>query len=533
MDEAGLIAAIESAPDDDAALLAYGDYLRDAGDPRGPLVASGVKPKPAQLKALVGTLGAFGASVKFEKWRHGFADHVRLIADDEKHALQLIEAIAVHPSTRFVRTLELVILGKRRSYSGVDARLAELARPKTLTSLTLGKPGDHALSPAVLAAFPRVGAAPRRSWDEVVAAVRAVRGAGPGFANEPIGVVSLPLASAELVRGLAAEINRKQPLGLCARLVEECTPAQLADLSAALITAWTLHGEDARDAWVYEAAARFGGADAARLIGRRIATLSHARAEHAIDALARIEHPLALLELFEASRHWTARGERAEAALERRVRDVPGALAHAGSDPRCAGATRERFGELDARAIEHLMVTGWSAPLATVRMWFAGERAAQLVWQGGDVAFALDGDRTISHDGSVVEIAPQQTVTLVHVADPEVGDVAAWRAWQTNAPFEQLARTAPPHASLEDLEHIVRTHGVDIEALRARGYRNGGFKTDDTKEELHFVKTHRYRGQCYSLTIALVGARSVVGPRTMPAVVRFEIARDLYSRTAR
>ena len=290
-----------------------------------------------------------------------------------------------------------------------------------------------------------------------------------------------------------------------------------------------MHGEDAADAWVYEAAARFGGADAARLIGQRIATTSHARAEHAIDTLARIDHPLALLELFEASRLWTARGERAEAALERRVRDVTGALAQAGADPRCDGRSLARLRELDTRAIEYLMVTGWSAPLATVRMWFAGERAAQLVWRSGGVLFAFDGDRTVSHDGSAVAIAPEASVTLVHVADPEVPDIAAWRAWQTRAPFEQLARTAPPHGSLDELEQFASTHILDPEALRARGYRNGGVKTADTREELHHVKTHRYRGHGYSVTVAFLGARRVVAPRTMPAVVRFEIARDLAS----
>ncbi|MBA3458735.1 MAG: hypothetical protein H0T46_02155 [Deltaproteobacteria bacterium] len=530
MDEARLVSAIENAPDDEAALLAYGEHLRRVGDPRGPLVATGVKPKAAQLKALVGTLAAFGASVKIETWRLGFADHVRLIADDEKHAQRLIEAIATHPSTRFVRTLEVVILGKRRSYAGVDARLADLACPKTLTSLVLGKPGDHALSRALLEAFPRVGAAPRRSWDEVAAAVRAVRGSGPGFATAPIAIPALPLTSGELVRGLAAEIDRNQPLGLCARLVEECTPSQLAELSAALITAWTQHGGEARDAWVYEAAARFGGADAARLIGQQIATSSHARAEHAIDTLARIEHPLAILELFEASRHWTARGERAEVALERRVRDVPGALAQAGSDPRCAGLALDRFRQLDDRAIESLMVTGWSAPLATVRRWFAGERARQIVWRSGDEMFALAGEHTVSHDGAAVDILPEQSVTLVHVADPEVRDVVAWRAWQTSARFDQLSRTAPPHGSRDELEQLA-TRAVDVDALRERGYRNGGVKTDDTHEELHYVKTYQYRGDAYPVTIALVGPRSVVAPRTMPAVVQFEIARDLGART--
>jgi hypothetical protein len=536
-EEAAHIAAIERSPDDDAAIRAYSELLSATGN-------ASFDPK-AKPKARLGALASFGASVKVEKWRHGFVDHLRVIADDEKHARKIVDTIAATPSTRFVRTLEVLILGKRRSYAELDARLVELGALRTLATLVFGKPGDHAFSSALLAAFPRVGATPRKSWDEVAAAIRAIRGAGPAFATELAFRATLPITNAELVRGLAAEIDRKQDLGLCVRLVEDLSTVQLADLSAALISAWTSHGEEAAGAWVYDMAARFGGAESARLIGRRIAAISHGRAEHGLDTLARMSCPLAILEQFEASRLWTARGEAAELALERRATNaglrreqVPTLLAQIGSEPRCDGDALARFLEIDARVVEYLMVTGWSAPLSTVRAWFRGDRAAGLVWRTSSASthavtqFTLDDDRTISHDGNMVILAPDDHVSLVHVEDPDARDLSAWRTWQSTrgVRFEQLARTAPLHGSMDALQKLQREYGSDIEALRARGYRNGGLKTDDTHEELRFVKTHRYRGEPYTVTISMVGEPIRVS-RALPPVVRFEVARDLAARS--
>src|SRR5688572_4196695 len=148
-----------------------------------------------------------------------------------------------------------------------------------------------------------------------VAAVHAARRAGPGFAQSDLVTVTttqgrgLPLTGEELLRGLGAEIDGKHKLGLVARLLEDCAPDVLDRYGASLVTAWRLHGEESRNAWAYDAASMLGGARTAAAIARRFAGVSHPRAVHAIDCLARMRSPLATLELFAASRHWGTRGE--------------------------------------------------------------------------------------------------------------------------------------------------------------------------------------------------------------------------------
>jgi hypothetical protein len=180
------------------------------------------------------------------------------------------------------------------------------------------------------------------------------------------------------------------------------------------------------------------------------------------------------------------------------------------------------------------MIAGWSAPLETVHAYFRGARATGLVWRVHETRelFALDGDRCVLADGSEVAFRPAQAVSLMHVADAELHEIVPWREWQRarGVPFAQLERTAPPHASVEDLEHLLVERGgfnIDIEPLRARGYRNGGKRTADTNEPRSFVKTYRHCGQAYAFTIDLLGEAVVHGPRSSPRVVLFEVARDL------
>jgi uncharacterized protein (TIGR02996 family) len=529
--EADLIAAIIAAPDDPAPFLVYGDFLQTTGDPRGELIAlmhaGGYSALLKKHKAtFVGKLAS--PSIKLEAWRLGFVDHVRLIADTEKHAVQLVELIAEHPSTQFMRTLEVQILGKRRSYAGVDARLVELGRPQTLKQLTLGKPGEHALSAALLETFPLVIGEPRKTWEQVAAAVYALRGGQVPFSPQDVAPVttadgsSLPITADALLRGIAAEIGRKQQLGLVARLVEDVTPAMLDAYAASLVVAWTLHGEDPRTAWAYDAASVLGGAAAAKTIGRRFAGVSHARAEHAVTSLARMRSPLATLELHAASTHWATRGEHAELALEAAARrakvDVLTLLARAGSDPRDAydDDTLARFRELDLRVLELLMVSGWSAPLATVLdLFHRAPRSAwcsSLVWRTSTQAFTLDAP-----------VTTDEPVRLVHVADPI--DVARFR--DRTQPLEQLARRTLPIRSVEELAKRIDGR-VDIAALRARGYRNGGLH-NELREEQRFVKTHRYLGATYTLAVQPTWGdrRIATHPADVPPAVLFELVRDL------
>ncbi len=554
--EADLIAAITAAPDEPGGFLVYADWLQSKGDPRGELITlmnAGDDKRVAQLMkanrdAFLGPLARLTTSVKLETWRLGFVDHVKLVADDEKHALQLLDVIADHPSCRFVRKLEVLILGKRRSYAGVDARLVELGRPATLEELVLGKTGEHVPSAALREVFPLLAAAPRATWPQISAAIDASRATAPAFAADDVVAVvdaegrGLPVTHDELLRGLAAEVGRGQPIGLVARLHEDCTPELLDRYAASLVTAWTLHGEEPESAWAYDAASLLGGARAAFAIGRRIEGVSHARAEHAVGCLARMRSPLATLELFALSRHWGARGERAQAAVEAAARraklDVLTLLALAGSDPRDAfdDATLARFREIDLRIVELLMTTGWSAPLATVVDLFARAPrhawSSWLVWQTAigrlPYVFALDAEGPVDLDGRRMQVPADATCSLAHVAEPAV-DLESWRRWQRQhqPAFEQLDRPAGLEPSLAVLAELIDVH-TDVDTLRARGYRNGGVK-NELHQETQFVKTHPYRGTTYTIAVEpnWGNRRLRVVPSAVPRVVLHELARDI------
>src|SRR5688500_10475586 len=97
--EAELIAAIVADPDDAAAYLVYADYLQSRGDPRGDLIvllhagdADAERDRVARLHlrahhaALLGVLAKDTRSIKIERWRRGFIDNIRVIADNEHHA---------------------------------------------------------------------------------------------------------------------------------------------------------------------------------------------------------------------------------------------------------------------------------------------------------------------------------------------------------------------------------------------------------------------------------------------------------------
>jgi uncharacterized protein (TIGR02996 family) len=557
-DEAALVAAVVADPDDAGGFLVYADFLQSRGDPRGELItlmhAGEDKLADKLLRAhkakWIGRLES--PSIKLD-WRLGFVDQVKLIADNEKHALLLVDELANHPSCRFVRKLEILILAKRRSYAGVDARLVELGRPLTLTEVTFGKPGEHTPSPAFLETFRRVAATPQKSWPDVVAAIASVRRQAPSFAQDelvPVTTASgspLPIDAQQLVRGLAGEVAGKQPVGLVARLQEECTADMLDRYAASLATAWRLHGEEPRTAWALDVASILGGARAASRIALGFAATSHARATHVVDCLARMRTPLALLELFAATGHWATRGEQADTALaaiaNRANLDVASLLARAGSDPRDAfdDDTLARFRELDRLLVEHLMAIGWTAPLATVADGFArAPRRAwcgALVWRahpGGLFAFD-DGARPVDRDRQPVELAPSVAVGLAHVAEPGLDphELAAWRTWQHEQrhlpPFEQLRRTAPGARTTDELAALVDSQ-IDIELLRARGYRNGGFNFE-LRQQDQFLRRYLYRGKPYAVVIEPFSWRNRplehVPSDPLPPVVAFEVARDL------
>jgi hypothetical protein len=296
----------------------------------------------------------------------------------------------------------------------------------------------------------------------------------------------------------------------------------LDTFAASLVTAWTLHGEEARLAWVYDVATAIGGAKVALVIARRISGLSHPRAVHAIDSLAKMRSPLATLELFAASKHWSSRGEHAEqvlAAIARRSHaDVLTLLARTGSDPRDAyeDATLERFRELDREVVDLLMGAGWSAPLATVMDLFRRaprhEWTSTLVWRAGNLTFVLGADGPIDHTGTPVKITGD--VSLVHPADDL--DVSMWlreTPQLRRAPKRVITQLTPP----------------DRDALRARGYRNGGAK-NEFYEETRYVKSYPYRGKIYTVAVEDGGVRSI--PNELPPVVLYEVARDFGSSTS-
>ena len=571
--EADLIASIEADPDDVSSFLVYADHLQGRGDPRGELIAlmhAGASDDVhaqradellrANQASLLGKL-ARSASIRIEAWRLGFVDRVRIVADHDRHAVQLLDEVLDHPSCRFVRHLELLILGKRPSYVAVEARLLGLARPSTLTTLVLGKPGKHALSPELLGAFPRLTGQPA-AWNAIAAAIGRVRGAGLGFAAEDVAPLALPVDGActitpdAIARGLHAEVGRRKPIGLVTRLRATCAPAALDAYVAGLVTAAGRTPEEARTEWVYSAAALLGGPEAAAAIGGRLPRASARRAALPIDCLARMATPLATVEIFAATRLGDSRAEHADAVLDTLARqqssDASTLLAHAGSDPGDASApgVHARFRALDELIVEMLMATGWNTAFATAVELFARSPrhvwTHGLVWRAGHVLFALDARGAVGVTGDSIELATGAAVGLAHVAELPAGALDGWRAWQRERrpPFAQVDRgegidrrlLAALGAGSGRVRAPRLAWRVAVDALRERGYR--GDVDPRAREVVRVAKRHVLRGVPHVVRIepgydsegSYLHCWSTAHP--LPPIVAFEAARDLTSTQA-
>ncbi|MFO0593694.1 MAG: TIGR02996 domain-containing protein [Myxococcaceae bacterium] len=111
--EPALEAAIDAAPESDAAFLVYGDWLSARGEPRGHLVSEHAAGRRAPREELA-LLGAFGRApgVIVSDWHLGFPAKmvVEATRDDERHQVdvaRLVEVLWAGLNGRFLRELEV------------------------------------------------------------------------------------------------------------------------------------------------------------------------------------------------------------------------------------------------------------------------------------------------------------------------------------------------------------------------------------------------------------------------------------------
>ena len=181
-----LEAQIKAAPGDADALMIYGDWLQEQGDPRGELVAiqrhlerapgdKQVKRAEAALFAkhgayLVPPLLSQMTQTRSERarteiqWRAGFIDRVRIARPtDRAPALaEVLHELLHHPAAQFMRSLTIGPLGtpKRYDYRPVVSAIAK-AKPAALEELIVGDfaPADIELDFAMLGnAYPLLAA---------------------------------------------------------------------------------------------------------------------------------------------------------------------------------------------------------------------------------------------------------------------------------------------------------------------------------------------------------------------------------------
>jgi uncharacterized protein (TIGR02996 family) len=147
--EADLIARIVEDPEDAAGFLVYADYLIERGDPRGELISlhadgrgSEAERHFAQHRAdLLGSLIRHDGELALD-WRLGFVRGARVVAIDTETALRLVTELVDAPACRFLRTLHVDVIANA-GYHLIDARLAALARPQTLETISLGSADGH------------------------------------------------------------------------------------------------------------------------------------------------------------------------------------------------------------------------------------------------------------------------------------------------------------------------------------------------------------------------------------------------------
>ncbi|MFO0554279.1 MAG: DUF4132 domain-containing protein [Polyangiaceae bacterium] len=569
--EAELIEAIERDPDDESGYAVYGDFLQSRGDPRGDLIALHRAPKKgraaeqvlaAHRARLLGPLAEHEGQVKLE-WQLGFIRRARVVADDEARACEIVKDVILSPSSRFLRRLEVSILGREPRYDAVEACLIELARPSTLDTIELGKGKQHRLSPELSAAFPRLQIAP--SWDKTLAATKQRRRSNDNPLSAALPALrqkdgsELPLEDVALLRALGAEVDKKEPLGLVTQLRATCSASALDEYSAGLVKLWQRR-RDASNAWVLDVAAALGGPATAHTIGRHIADVSHQRAVHSLEVLGTMETPLATLEIFAVTRLWSSRGEHAERVLANRA--AAGSvtphrlLAQTGANRPAGlhGPIAERFRELDASAVELLMTTGWSTTIDEARKLFLdGPRAlssllfcqssaptkrgffARLFGRAVDAplcsAFRLAPDGGLDCDGRPVVLDPSAPISIVHPSQLAPEERERWRIWQEERlpPFPQMTRSSPLSYDAEPTLKAIKatlTSFPSFAAVRARGFRNAGQK-DEEHRETQLGRTFVFRGEAYVFGVDFETRELVASQSRLPRVVAFEAAREL------
>src|SRR5688500_12141686 len=129
--EADFVASISERPDDDAGYLVYGDFLQQRGDPRGELIAlqhgaDEVAVERHLAKHRAALLGRLADQIGIEvEWHLGFVRRARIVVGREEDAIALVRIVADEAACRFLRRLEVMLDGKRRSYVRIDAALTE------------------------------------------------------------------------------------------------------------------------------------------------------------------------------------------------------------------------------------------------------------------------------------------------------------------------------------------------------------------------------------------------------------------------
>ncbi|MFT3697377.1 MAG: TIGR02996 domain-containing protein [Kofleriaceae bacterium] len=138
---AALEAEIDRDPSD-ANYLVYADWLQQAGNPRGELIASDIARKTAvALDRTVFAKPIADLDRFAPKWRAGYLDRITIATtraeeDDELDVLQLAEMAGRSPAGRFLRELELWLPSIHENATALQV-LSSIGKRPTLRKLTL------------------------------------------------------------------------------------------------------------------------------------------------------------------------------------------------------------------------------------------------------------------------------------------------------------------------------------------------------------------------------------------------------------
>ncbi len=498
-----LEAAIVEEPTDRARYLVYGDWLQQQGDPRGTLIAlmdaaeRGDRTARDAYGLLIDehwqALGGFldNNSNIHAEWVLGFIQHAQIqyvrgsIAND-------LRTLFTADATRFLRSLAIDVPKNQEPIDTTEIVevLIEHA-PKTLSKLRIGKAGSFTPSPELRAALPRLQRDPVELWTEVRAAM-----AEQTKLKSEIEARKLPLLepvadgiaidTAELMRGLKAELDKGRPIGAVAALPQVVTRDSLDRFACKLGELW--HAADSSAAkWAFDALGPLGGDRTAAFLGAHLLAWSHARSVQACEQLRRIGTDLAITELaglvFHVGGPHPRRNE-ARAILEALAKQRGSALATLliracpVSFPDDA-ATVARFRATQLHWLSHLMIDGVRLSEATFQAQLVqhphrGALVASLVWGHYD-GRDLKATFAVARDGSLrgVDGSPftslEHPIGLVHPVELTPAQLASWQATFAKRDIEQaIPQLARPFFTLTDEER-------ELESLTGFAKRRVGF----------------------------------------------------------